>query len=139
MKVAGKYTGDWMRVPLDNELPIQDYELFYGYNSEDHFVSSNIYNLKNTPKAKFGYEYPLNFAFLQIHVLNVIVVIHYCNGIMVMNPLFLHYFILLHNAFSITVHPVRSYAVEKIDSMLEAADVLKSSGKELLSLVPRNS
>ena len=32
-----------------------------------------------------------------------------------------------------------SYAVEKIESMLEAAEVLKSSGKELLSLVPRDS
>ena len=32
-----------------------------------------------------------------------------------------------------------SYAVEKVKSMLEAADVFISSGKELLSLVPRES
>ena len=56
---------------------------------------------------------------------------------MVMNPLLVHYFILLNNAFFRTVHPMLSYAVEKFESMLEAADVLKSSGKELLSLVPR--
>ena len=55
-----------------------------------------------------------------------------------MNPLLVRYFILLHNAFFITVRPALSYAVEKIESMLEAADVLKSSGKELLSLVPRD-
>ena len=41
--------------------------------------------------------------------------------------------------FSITVHPALSYAVEKLESMLEAADVLKSSGKELLALVPKDS
>ena len=41
--------------------------------------------------------------------------------------------------FSITVHPALSYAVEKVESMLEAADVLKSSGKELLALVPKDS
>ena len=35
--------------------------------------------------------------------------------------------------------PVLSYAVEMVESMLEAADVLKSSGKELLALVPRES
>ena len=58
---------------------------------------------------------------------------------MVMNPLVVHYFILLPNAFSITVCLALCYAVEKIESMLEAADVLKSSGKELLSLVPRDS
>ena len=58
---------------------------------------------------------------------------------MVMNPLLVHYFILLPNASSITVHPMLSYAVEKIESMLEAADVLKSSGKELLCLLPRDS
>ena len=56
-----------------------------------------------------------------------------------MNPLLVHYFILLPNAFSITVCPALSYAVEKIESTLEAADVLKSSGKELLSLVPSDS
>ena len=58
---------------------------------------------------------------------------------MVMNPLLVHYFILLHNAFSIIVCPALSFVVEKIESMLEAADVLKPSGKELLSLVPRDS
>ena len=41
--------------------------------------------------------------------------------------------------FSITVHPALSYAVEKVKSMLEAANVLKSSGKELLALVPKDS
>ena len=41
--------------------------------------------------------------------------------------------------FSITVHPALSYAVEKVESMLEAADVLKSSGKELLALAPKDS
>ena len=56
-----------------------------------------------------------------------------------MNPLLVHYLILLPNAFAITVCPALSYAVEKIESMLEAADVLKSPGKELLSLVPRDS
>ena len=56
-----------------------------------------------------------------------------------MNPLLVRYFILLPNAFSITVHPAFSYAVEKIESMLEAADILKSSGKELLALVPKDS
>ena len=40
---------------------------------------------------------------------------------------------------SITVCPALSYAVEKVKSMLEAADVLKSSGKELLALVPKDS
>ena len=56
-----------------------------------------------------------------------------------MNPLLVCYFILLPNGFFITVPPVLSYAVEKIESMLEAAEVLKSFGKELLSLVPRDS
>ena len=55
---------------------------------------------------------------------------------MVMNLLLVHYLILLPNAFSITVHP--SYAVEKIESIPEAADVLKSSKKKLLCLVPRD-
>ena len=32
-----------------------------------------------------------------------------------------------------------SYAVEKVESMLESADVLKFSGKELLALVPKDS
>ena len=41
--------------------------------------------------------------------------------------------------FSITVHPALSYAVEKVESMLEAADVLKSSGKEILALVSKDS
>ena len=41
--------------------------------------------------------------------------------------------------FSITVCPALSYAVEKVESMLEAANVLKSSGKELLALVPKDS
>ena len=41
--------------------------------------------------------------------------------------------------FSISVCPALSYAVEKVESMLEAADVLKSSGKELLALVPKDS
>ena len=41
--------------------------------------------------------------------------------------------------FSITVRPAFSYAVEKVKSMLEAADVLKSSGKELLALLPKYS
>ena len=41
--------------------------------------------------------------------------------------------------FSITVRQALSYAVEKVESMLEVADVLKSSGKELLALVPKDS
>ena len=41
--------------------------------------------------------------------------------------------------FSISVRPALSYAVEKVKSMLEVADVLKSSGKELLALVPKDS
>ena len=41
--------------------------------------------------------------------------------------------------FSITVRPALSYAVEKVELMLEVADVLKSSGKELLALVPKDS
>ena len=41
--------------------------------------------------------------------------------------------------FSISVRPALSYAVEKVESMLEAADVLKSSGKELLALAPKDS
>ena len=41
--------------------------------------------------------------------------------------------------FSISVRLALSYAVEKVKSMLEAADVLKSSGKELLALVPKDS
>ena len=41
--------------------------------------------------------------------------------------------------FSISVCPALSYAVEKVKSMLEVADVLKSSGKELLALVPKDS
>ena len=41
--------------------------------------------------------------------------------------------------FSMTVRPALSYAVEKVKSMLEVADVLKSSGKELLALVPKDS
>ena len=41
--------------------------------------------------------------------------------------------------FSITVRPALSYAVEKVESMLEAADILKSSGKELLALAPKDS
>ena len=45
VKVAGKHSGDWMRVPVDHDLPIQDCELFYAYNSEDHFV----------PLCKFKY------------------------------------------------------------------------------------
>ena len=56
-----------------------------------------------------------------------------------MNPLLVHHFILLSNAFSITVPLALSNAVEKIESMLETAEVLKSSEKELLSIVPRDS
>ena len=91
-----------------------------------------------TLMAHYGNEDLPNFAFLQIQVFNIII-IHYYNAIMVMNPLLVCYFILLPNAFSITVCPALSYAVEKIESMLEAADVLKSSGKELLCLLPTDS
>ena len=41
--------------------------------------------------------------------------------------------------FSITVCPALSYAVEKVELMLEVANVLKSSGQELLALVPKDS
>ena len=41
--------------------------------------------------------------------------------------------------FSITVRPALSYAVEKVKLILEVADVLKFSGKELLALVPKDS
>ena len=34
--------------------------------------------------------------------------------------------------------PAPAYLVEKLDSMLEAADVLKQSGKEFLSAVPKD-
>ena len=37
-----------------------------------------------------------------------------------------------------TVRPAPAYLVEKLDSMLEAADVLKQSGKEFLSAVPKD-
>ena len=36
------------------------------------------------------------------------------------------------------MHPAPAYLVEKLDSMLEAADVLKQSGKEFLSAVPKD-
>ena len=54
-----------------------------------------------------------------------------------MNPLLVCYFILLPNAFFISVPPVLSYAVEKLESMLETAEVLKSCCP--LSLIPRDS
>ena len=38
-----------------------------------------------------------------------------------------------------SVCPVPGFLVEKLDSMLEAGEVIKQSGKEFLSVLPRNS
>ena len=38
-----------------------------------------------------------------------------------------------------SVHPAPRYVVEKVDSMLEAGDVIKQSGKELLCVLPKDS
>ena len=38
-----------------------------------------------------------------------------------------------------SVRPAPGYIVEKVDSMLEAGDVIKQSGKELLSALPKDS
>ena len=37
------------------------------------------------------------------------------------------------------MHPAHGYVVEKVDSMLEAGDVIKQSGKELLCVLPNDS
>ena len=38
-----------------------------------------------------------------------------------------------------SVHPAPGYVVEKVDSMLEAGDVIKQSGKELLCTLRKDS
>ena len=38
-----------------------------------------------------------------------------------------------------SVHPAPGYVVEKVDNMLEAGDVIKQSGKELLCALPMDS
>ena len=38
-----------------------------------------------------------------------------------------------------SVHPAPGFLVEKLDSMLEAEEVIKQPGKEFLSVLPRDS
>ena len=39
----------------------------------------------------------------------------------------------------LSVRPAPGYVVEKVDSMLQAGDVIKQSGKELLCVLPKDS
>ena len=52
----------------------------------------------------------------------------------------LHFFLPYIPFFHLpSVRPVPGYVVEKLDSMLEAGDVIKQSGKELLCALPKDS
>ena len=63
---------------------------------------------------------PLKFVFKVTHVL----------------PFFLPYISFFH---LISVCPAPGYVVEKVDSMLEAGDVIKQLGRELLCALPKDS
>ena len=52
----------------------------------------------------------------------------------------LHFFLPYIPFFHLpSVHPAPGYVVEKLDSMLEAGDVIKQLGKELLCALPKDS
>ena len=77
------------------------------------------------------------------------VVIHYCKGFIMALNNFSKYctktYVLHICSWSLpfshlpSVHPAPGFLVEKLDSMLEAGEVIKQSGKEFLSALPRDS